>query len=200
HSRKVLANVGQGVPEVYTDHDHACRSVAMSITASPAPTRLVVSATTKKPRTAGWSASAASCPTSGYASFRPTRSRSKGVAAERPASAARGARRLHAVLGGRGQCLGAEKPKPETCPNTATNPRRPAHAVLRSCSGPSEPVSNRIRTSTSHYSTFVAIHHVVPPASLTPPRLSSSCFLTGSCTETAPASRDFRYVASTSRT
>src|SRR5262249_33790285 len=50
------------------------------------------------------------------------------------------------------------------------------------------------------YSTFVAIHQVVPPASLTPPRLSSSCFLTGSCTETAPASMAFRYVASTSWT
>src|SRR5262245_1547462 len=36
------------------------------------------------------------------------------------------------------------------------------------------------------YSTFVAIHQMVPPASLMPPRLSSSCFLTGSCTETAP--------------
>src|SRR5262245_5461992 len=42
------------------------------------------------------------------------------------------------------------KPKPENCPKTATNPRRPLHAVLGSCCGPSEPVSNRIRTSTSH--------------------------------------------------
>jgi DNA-binding transcriptional ArsR family regulator len=33
----------------------------------------------------------------------------------------------------------------------------------------------------------VAIHHVVPPASLTPPRLSSPSFRTGSCTDVAPA-------------
>jgi hypothetical protein len=37
------------------------------------------------------------------------------------------------------------------------------------------------------YPTLVAIHHVVPPASFTPPRLSSSSFLTGSCTDVAPA-------------
>src|SRR5215813_11138207 len=36
----------------------------MSITALAAPTRLVVSATTKQPCSAGWSASAASCPRS----------------------------------------------------------------------------------------------------------------------------------------
>lgn len=47
-------------------------------------------------------------------------------------------------------------------------------------------------TSISRYSTFVAIHQVVPPGSLTPPRLSSSCFLIGSCTDVAPASRAFR--------
>ncbi len=37
------------------------------------------------------------------------------------------------------------------------------------------------------YSTRVAIHHVVPPASLTPPRLSSSSFFSGVCTEVAPS-------------
>ena len=37
-------------------------------------------------------------------------------------------------------------------------------------------------------SIFVPIHHVVPPASFTPPRLSGSSFLTGSCTDVAPAS------------
>ena len=36
-------------------------------------------------------------------------------------------------------------------------------------------------------STFVAIHQVVPPSSITPPRLSASSFFTGSCTENAPA-------------
>ena len=38
----------------------------------------------------------------------------------------------------------------------------------------------------------VAIHQVVPPGSLTPPRLSSSSFLTGSCIEVAPASNAAR--------
>ena len=49
-------------------------------------------------------------------------------------------------------------------------------------------------------SIFVPIHHVVPPASLTPPRLSGSSFLTGSCTDVAPASSARLYVSSTSRT
>ena len=48
--------------------------------------------------------------------------------------------------------------------------------------------------------TRVAIHHVVPPGSITPPRLSSSSFRTGSCTEVAPASNAFWYVLSTSGT
>src|SRR5215468_3692806 len=102
----------------------------MSITPLLELTRLVVSATTKKPCTAGWSASAASCPISIYASFRPSRSRWKRVAAERPASAARGARRLHAVLGGRGQCLGAEKTEARKLPeNGDESPPSRAHGV-----------------------------------------------------------------------
>ena len=52
----------------------------------------------------------------------------------------------------------------------------------------------------SRYSTFVAIHQVVPPASFTPPRLSASSFFTGACTDIAPASRARLYVASTSAT
>ncbi len=38
------------------------------------------------------------------------------------------------------------------------------------------------------YSTLVAIHQVVPPGSVTPPRLSSSSFFVGACTEVAPQS------------
>ena len=37
------------------------------------------------------------------------------------------------------------------------------------------------------YATCVAIHHVVPPASFTPPRLSASSFFFGSWTDIAPA-------------
>ena len=37
-------------------------------------------------------------------------------------------------------------------------------------------------------SIFVPIHHVVPPASFTPPRLSGSSFSIRSCTDVAPAS------------
>lgn len=43
------------------------------------------------------------------------------------------------------------------------------------------------RRRRSCYPTRVEIHHVVPPGSFTPPRLSSSSFLTGSWTEVAPA-------------
>ena len=50
------------------------------------------------------------------------------------------------------------------------------------------------------YSTRVAIHHVVPPASCTPPRLSSSSFCIGSCTDIAPTANARWYVASTSAT
>src|SRR5690606_41320645 len=57
----------------------------------------------------------------------------------------------------------------------------------------------RARVRGAH-ATFVAIHQVVPPASRTPPRLSSSSFFTASRTHVAPAASARRYVASTSGT
>ena len=39
----------------------------------------------------------------------------------------------------------------------------------------------------SAYPTRVEIHQVVPPASLIPPRLSSSPFCSGACTDSAPS-------------
>jgi hypothetical protein len=62
------------------------------------------------------------------------------------------------------------------------------------------PVQVRFLHARATYSTLVPIHQVVPPGSRNPPRLSSSPFLTGSCTDAAPASSARRYVASTSLT
>ena len=45
------------------------------------------------------------------------------------------------------------------------------------------------RPAKEDHPTLVAIHQVVPPLSLTPPRLSSSCFFRGSWTDSAPAAR-----------
>ena len=61
-----------------------------------------------------------------------------------------------------------------------------------------EDVLDRLKTrshqrtmSARCYSTFVAIHQVVPPASRTPPRLSSSCFFTGSTPFTSKSRASF---------
>ena len=57
-----------------------------------------------------------------------------------------------------------------------------------------------LAASVARHPSRVAIHHVVPPASFTPPRRSSSSLRTGSWTDAAPAATAAACAASTSAT